>query len=156
MSSAELIKMYGSGLDPYQLEGGVWLEHAPVLINEDFNFALAMGMEGIGAGIAAAQRTADNEKKAKALEGVQLSTQTLARLEELRRRGAHAFFVLWGQEKVVLKFVVEEGVGCGGKRKKPRVEEGKERTLEEWEGGEHLARATASSPFGVDIALGDP
>ncbi|MFT3928226.1 MAG: hypothetical protein QM778_37200 [Myxococcales bacterium] len=84
-----------------------------MLVNEDFDFGVAMGLEGIGAGIAAGQRIASNEQKVAALEIVQPSEDTLAKLEELRTHGAHGFFLLWGREKAVLKLVVDERASCG-------------------------------------------
>ena len=128
LSSEQVIVQHGTGVDPYWLEGGVWLRGLPVLINEDFDFAVAMGMEGIGPGIAAAQRKGDNEQKANDLHEVELAAGVLDRIEELRTRGVHVFFVLWGKEQALLRLVVEEDAGCK-EHTEPRVNASAEKPL---------------------------
>lgn len=124
--SAELIRRQGTVLDPYQLEGGVWLEHAPVVLNEDFDFALAMGMEGgVGAGLAAARRKENNTRKAESFSARELAPALRARLEELRCCGVHVYFVLWGAESAALRTVID----ISGDTAQSRVVEGAARPL---------------------------
>lgn len=114
LTPAQYIAQHGTALDRYQIEGGVWLPHAPVLVNRDFDFALAMGMEGgIGAGLAAAKRKKENEARAAELAEVVLSKEAEAKLEELRCRGTHVYFVLWDEAEPVLRAVVDDGVRPG-------------------------------------------
>jgi hypothetical protein len=106
--SSELIRQHGTILDPYQLEGGVWLDRAPVLVNEDFDFALAMGMQGgVGAGLAAARRKENNAQKAVALAVVAASPALQRQLAALRCCGVHVYFVLWGADGAVLRTVAD-------------------------------------------------
>ncbi len=37
--SSELVLSRGTGVEAYRLESGVWLANAPILVNEDFDFA---------------------------------------------------------------------------------------------------------------------
>jgi hypothetical protein len=108
LPAAELMRQHGTVLDAYQITDGAWLDHAPVLINEDFDFALAMGMEGgVGAGLAAAKRKENNARKAAALSGVVASSELQRRLAELRCCGVHVYFLLWGAQSASLRTVVD-------------------------------------------------
>lgn len=85
-----------------------------MLINEDFDFALAMTMDGIGAGLASQQRKARNASKREALsKHTALGANVRAELDALRSAGFHAFFLLWGsRENAQLKLVVDPLAGC--------------------------------------------
>jgi hypothetical protein len=113
MTPAERIAKHGSALDAYHLQDGIWLPHAPVLVNEDFDFALAMSMEdGLGAGLAAAARQQNNQKRADELRELRFDDALNARIEELRCCGRDVYFVLWGKEGA-LKMVVDESANEG-------------------------------------------
>jgi hypothetical protein len=140
-SSAQLIERYGTGLDRYQREGGIWLASLPILINEDFDFASAMMLKGIGPGIAAGKRLANNRKKAELLAAVALSPALLARLDALRAQGIHAFWVLWGADKAKLRLVVDEGLTCA-EHKRTMLSEGEAQAFDGpdgWAGGVRLS-----------------
>lgn len=123
---AALIDQHGTILDAYQREGGVWLERAPILINEDFDFTLAMGLEGgVGAGLAAVKRTENNAHKAAALNAIAAPPQLQQRLAELRCCGVHVYFVLWGAESATLRTVLD----VPGDTARSRVIEGATRSL---------------------------
>jgi hypothetical protein len=108
LPASELIRQHGTVLDAYQLEGGVWLDGMPVLVNEDFDFALATGMEGgVGAGLASAKRKQSNAQKAAALSALPAPPELQRRLEELRCCGTHVYFLLWGAESAVLRTVAD-------------------------------------------------
>ena len=112
------IAQHGSVLDRYKIEGGVWLTHAPVLINRDFDFALAFAMDdGLGAGLAAAKRKAGNEKRAAELSDFRLPRVVEDKLAELRCGGTHVYFLLWEADKPVVRAVVD----VVGEKAKSRV-----------------------------------
>jgi hypothetical protein len=112
VSHAERIAKHGTALDTYQLQDGVWLPHAPVLVNEPFDFVLAMGMEGgIGAGLAASKRKKNNQKRAEALHELRFDDAMSALLEELRCCGNEVYFLLWGTEGIIRMVVDKEGEG---------------------------------------------
>lgn len=111
LSTPDHIAKHGSVLDGYHREGGVWLPHAPVLINRDFDFASAMSLDdGLGAGLAAAKRREGNEKRAAELAELKLPAASEAYLAELRCRGIRAYFLVWGEEKVAVQLVVDDAV----------------------------------------------
>ena len=95
LPSEALIAKYGTGLDAYQRQDGVWLPQAPVLVNEDFDFAVAMSLEAIGAGIAAKKRIDGNAKSAGELSNVTLADGEREKLDALRACGVHVFGVIW-------------------------------------------------------------
>jgi hypothetical protein len=106
-SDAEILKQLGTGLDAYRLQDGVWLAHAPVLVNEDFDFAVAMSLEGIGAGIAAKKRMDDNAAKAAELAATELPAEAARALSELRACGLHRWGMLWGGKEPTLTIVTD-------------------------------------------------
>jgi hypothetical protein len=124
-------------LDQYHRQDGVWLSHAPVLVNEEYDFALAMSMEdGLGAGIAAAKRKQNNQKRAQELSDFRLGAALDIKLEALCACGRDVYFVLWGRDAKIK--MVLEGEGS------PRIlesdgAEGAEGILQR--AGELLARA---------------
>src|SRR5262245_61980943 len=65
--SSSVIEELGTGIDAYHLRDGVWLAHAPVLVNEEFDFTMAMSLGAIGAGLAARQRADHNAARARQL-----------------------------------------------------------------------------------------
>jgi hypothetical protein len=72
---------------------------AAALVNEEFDFMLAMSMEdGLGAGLAAAKRKENNQKRAGELAELRLGGALEAKLEELCACGRDVYFVLWGRE----------------------------------------------------------
>lgn len=120
-TAAERIEKHGTVLDAYHREGGVWLPHAPVLVNEDFDFAIAMSLEGgLGAGLAAAKRKENNQKTVVAMGDLRLAPDVEARIEALRCSGTHVYFLIWGAEQAVLRMVVDVEGDAG----KSRVVEG--------------------------------
>jgi hypothetical protein len=126
-TTPELLAKYGSTFEAYQREGGSWLA-LPVMVNEEFDFAIASAMEGIGPGVAAAKRVSNNEEKTRALAEVRLSDELLAGIDLMRRHGSAAYLVLWGSGSAKLRLVVEPSVNCPN-RGIPEVVEGPERPL---------------------------
>lgn len=99
-------------LDLYFRQDGAWLAKAPIMVNEDFDFMLATTMEdGLGAGLSAAKRKQNNEKRAQQLAGVALDGAARARVEELRCCGREVYFVLWGPS--TLKLIVDHSGELG-------------------------------------------
>jgi hypothetical protein len=93
----------------YELTDAVWLEHAPIAVNEPFDFAMGLTGDAMGAGIAAGQRKRSNEAKSQQMATVALSATTRSRLDALQSCGIRAYGLLWGRpESVILKVVVEE------------------------------------------------
>jgi hypothetical protein len=124
-----VIRQHGTILDTYQREGGVWLERAPLLINEDFDFALAMSLEGgVGAGLAAAKRKENNAKKAVTLANFTAPPALQQRLAELRCCGVHVYFVLWGADSAVLRTVAD----VPGDREASRVIDATAHPRDDW------------------------
>lgn len=116
LTAQQHVAQHGTALDRYQLEGGVWLPHAPVLVNRDFDFALAVGMDGgIGPAVAAAKRKKENVERAAGLTDLKLSKTAQHRIEALRCQGAYVYFVLWEGTKPALRAVIDStsrGGGC--------------------------------------------
>lgn len=50
-----------AGLVKYQVTGGAWVTDRPVYVNRDFDFAMAMGVEDVGPGLAAGNRLKENQ-----------------------------------------------------------------------------------------------
>jgi hypothetical protein len=105
--SAALIQQLGTGIDTYHLQDGVWLEHAPVLVNEDFDFGTAMGLGAIGAGLAAKQRADHNAARARELTAFALSAKDRLALEAWRACGIHRWALLWGGTNPHLWIITE-------------------------------------------------
>lgn len=100
--------------DTYHRQDGVWLPHAPVLVNEEFDFALAMSMEGgVGAGLAAAKRGENNQKRAEELRELRFDEAVNARLAELRCCGKDVYFLVWGSDGKITMVVDGEGKDAG-------------------------------------------
>lgn len=137
-SAAQLISDHGTRLEAYQSEGGVWLAKAPVLVNREFDFALAAGVEGgVGAGLAAAKRREGNDQVAVLLRELSLTSELVRELDSLRACGVHVYFVLWGPaEESVLKLVGE----APEQREQPaRVIEGAKHSADDWGKGSALS-----------------
>jgi hypothetical protein len=130
-SSEELVAQLGTRLEPYQREGGAWLPNAPVLVNQNFDFAMALAMGPVGAGLAAGKRKEANQRKVSALAEMVLSADTLAQLDALRAQGVHAYLVLWGAEDAVLRLVMERARQCG-REPEIQVYEGAQRGHGTW------------------------
>ena len=112
MTPEQHIAQHGTVLDRYQLEGGVWLPHAPVLVNRDFDFALAMALEGgLGAGLAADKRKKENEERAAELAALTLPESAEELLFKLRCLGTHVYFVLWEGKDPGLRAVIDASTG---------------------------------------------
>jgi len=104
----------GTGVDAYQREAGIWLSAAPVMVNEDFDFATAMAMPGIGAAIAAGKRKSSNEQRAAELGAFTLPKEVTDRLEALRGCGIHRWGLLWnGREPALL--IITDRFDASGK-----------------------------------------
>jgi hypothetical protein len=107
-ASVDIVKEQGSGVESYRLQDGVWLEQAPVLVSQDFDFAMAMALEGgIGAGLAAKQRADRNRARAAELAATALSGDEREALDGLRACGVHRWALLWGGEKPRIQLVTE-------------------------------------------------
>ncbi len=115
LSSADLIVKYGTGLDPYQRQDALWLPHAPVMVNEDFDFGIAMTLDGIGAGIAAKKRQDGNAKSARELANLTLADGEAERLDALRGCGVHVYGVIWTKDGGRELRVITDVFGVDGK-----------------------------------------
>jgi hypothetical protein len=100
LPSAAVVQKIGTGLDEYQLEGGAWLPAAPVIVNEDYDFATATALGPIGAGIAARKRMDQNQEVALDLRNVALDPYERERLDALRACGVHVYGVVWTKGSV--------------------------------------------------------
>lgn len=107
LSSEALIAAHGTGQETYALTGAAWLPGAPVAVNEDYDFATALGLEA-GAGIAAGKRLRANRDKAASLAGFALAKKTLAALDAARARGVHVYVILWGPAEAAEARVVTD------------------------------------------------
>jgi hypothetical protein len=117
LTPAERIAKHGSVLDAYHRQDGVWLPHAPVLVNEDFDFAQAMAMEdGIGAGLAAMKRQQNNQERAEQMRDLQFDAELNERIEQLRCCGMDVYFLLWGEEGKVQMVLDVEGADNANSR----------------------------------------
>jgi hypothetical protein len=106
-SSASVIAELGTGVDAYHLQGGAWLSHAPVLVNEEFDFGTALGLGPIGAGLAAGKRTDHNEARSRELEGVVLSERARRSLDDLRACGIHRWALLWNGKDPGIRVITD-------------------------------------------------
>lgn len=123
--AAAVIARLGTGLPRYDRTDAEWLPHAPVAVNEDFDFATAMSLDTIGAGLAAAKRKRDNRAKAEALASVSLSRETRASLDRLRRCGTHLYALLWGPtEASTLRLVIDRFAADGSRSDYTVLEQG--------------------------------
>ncbi len=114
MSAADVAAKYGTGLDAYQRQDGVWLAGMPVIVNEDFDFATSMALDAIGAGIAARKRIDANAKSASELAGLRLAAGEAERLDALRACGVHVYGVIWTKGEVRELRVVTDVFGVEG------------------------------------------
>ncbi len=108
-------------LGAYLTRDARWAPGQPVLINRDFDFGFAMGLEGVGPGLAAARRISGNSDVAQRLAGVAkvppeaVRARILSRLGPREKRGASALLeravrvygVLFGVESARLQVILE-------------------------------------------------
>lgn len=107
-SPADHIVQHGTLLERYRLQDGVWLEHVPILVNREFDFALVMALDdGTGAGLAAANRRKQNAERAASLSKLRLRQEAVAKLAALRCQGVYAYFLLWEGKTPSLSLVVD-------------------------------------------------
>jgi hypothetical protein len=137
-SSASVVGDLGTGIDSYRLQDGAWLSHAPVLVNEEFDFGTAMGLGPIGAGLAAKQRADHNVARSRELESIVLSERARRLLDGLRACGIHRWALLWNGKDPGLH-VITDFYDRDGKR--PRTTE------------QHLPQAALTSE---QLWLSDP
>jgi hypothetical protein len=114
--ASELVAKLGSGVDSYHLQDGVWLAHAPVMVNEPFDFAQAMGLGAIGAGLAAATRQKNNQARAEQLAARELEPEVAARVDALRACGIHRWVLAWGTGESAETHVLTERYDANGVR----------------------------------------
>jgi hypothetical protein len=115
-----VLRRLGSGVDPYRLQDGVWLSHAPVMVNEPFDFAQAMGLGAIGAGLAAANRQKHNRERAEQWSARELSPQAVRHLDALRACGILRWVLLWDAGEKAETHVVTERYDPQGQRLETR------------------------------------
>lgn len=103
-----------STLPAYDLTGGLWLEGQPLYINKEFNFGMAMSIEGAGVAIAVGMRTSKNKALAEQLSSLaplQLNERLHALLSNKRAdvgAGHIAVYgILYGQPQAHLRTVLE-------------------------------------------------
>ncbi len=145
--SSELVRSRGTGVEAYRLESGVWLANAPILVNEDFDFATAMALGPVGSGLASGKRKKDNEQRAIELASLTLPSEAVAELERLRQCGMHRWGLLWGGAKPAL-LIVSERFDAQGKLIDNRVATHPADALSQvktWLGPDGEARSASSS-----------
>jgi hypothetical protein len=113
--SADIIARLGSAIESYRLQDGVWLEGAPVIVNEPFDFGTAMGLGTVGAGLAAATRQKNNALRAEKLKTGTLPPEAASYLDELRACGLHRWALLWGGDTPELLIVTEQYDAAGSR-----------------------------------------
>lgn len=111
-SSSALIATHGTSIDPYKLTDAVWLEGRPIAVNRAFDFATAMMMPGLGAGLAAAQRQKANLKDAETLSNLALPPSAGIALDSYRQCGTHVYVLLWSDANAREVLVVGDALGA--------------------------------------------
>ena len=103
-----------STLPSYDLTAAQWVENRPLLINKDFNFGMAMSMEGVGVAIAAGMRINSNKELAAALAdlpplNLTQKWQAVAGNinDEHREKQVVIYALLYGQPQAQLRTIVE-------------------------------------------------
>jgi len=98
----------------YDLTGAVWVEGQPLLVNKDFNFGMAMSLEGVGTAIAVGMRKNKNEELAEKLstipplalnEKLQLTLGDIKNIHD--KYQITVFAMLYGQPLANLQTFVE-------------------------------------------------
>lgn len=116
-----------STLPAYDLTGGVWVKNQPLLINQDFDFAMGMSLPDIGPAIAAGQRKKGNEEIAQLLETMP-PLQLDATLQKHMKdsvlmdppRQITLYGILFGQPNAHLKVILENSNRQGENEKQSR------------------------------------
>lgn len=113
----ELVSPNHSNLDAYLLTDGAWVKDAPIFVNQEFDFGTALGLEGIGAGIASAQRQRVSKETAGLLEplaNIDLNKIFASSLRQLEKKAAlfkhyrvAVYAILFGHPKARLQCIVE-------------------------------------------------
>jgi hypothetical protein len=103
--------------DEYLVRDAAWVPGLPLAINRDFDFALAMSLDGIGAGIAAKKRRDANLELAQRLSGVApldhdallqaLCAASPAACERLAGARVRIYGLLFGEHDARLQVVLE-------------------------------------------------
>lgn len=102
----------------YDVTGGLWVKDQPLLINQNFDFTIAMSLKNIGPAIAAGKRKKGNKKIVAALTDMprlQLQKMFLKHIESLAANKHKELFaghialygILYGQPKAQLRVVME-------------------------------------------------
>jgi len=107
LSAQSLIEKGFTGVDKYKITGGEWVDGLPVLVNEEFNMGMAMGVPTAGPAIAAGLRRKNNREKAAQLTNLVVEPRVWAKLDELRSCGINAYAVLWGADQTALLVVFD-------------------------------------------------
>jgi hypothetical protein len=107
---------------PYLARDAVWVAQQPVLVNRDFDFAIAMAPEGFGAGLAASRRQKGNAALANALaqrsridsaQLTELLTDAEAACEAWNPAGRRIYGMVYGQQRARLRVVIESSENAG-------------------------------------------
>lgn len=109
-----------STLPAYDLTGGVWVKDQPLLINQDFDFAMGMSLPDIGPAVAAGQRKRGNEEVAQLLEAMP-PLQFDATLQKHMKdsvlmgppRQITLYGILFGQPNAYLRVILENSTRQG-------------------------------------------
>jgi hypothetical protein len=109
----DLVRYVGT----YAAQDAVWVRGHPVAVNRDFDFAIALGLDTVGAGIAASRRKAANAGLAEKLAGIEpidpqklLATQCAAHPAACKRFSGHTiclYGLLFGEHAARLRVVLE-------------------------------------------------
>ena len=118
--ASELVATLGTGIDPYHRQDGQWLARAPVMVNEPFDFAQAMGLGAVGAGLAAATRQKNNHARAEQLASQELSAEAARHVDALRACGIHRWVLAWGTGESAETHLITERYDATGKRVETR------------------------------------
>jgi hypothetical protein len=107
----------------YAAQDAVWVPGQPIAVNRGFDFAIAIALEGMGAGIAAAQRQTSNADLARTLAALEpIDVQALLRAKCDDRPAACAvltgyqiylYGLLFGDKAARLRVVLEFGDAQG-------------------------------------------
>lgn len=116
-----------STLPAYDLTGGVWVKDQPLLINQDFDFAMGMSLPDIGPAIAAGQRKKGNEEVAQLLEAMPPLSLDAMFKRHLKNSGSMTpprqmtlYGILYGQPDAHLRVILESRSTQGEKEKHAR------------------------------------
>ena len=110
----ENVSPRSSNLPAYELTGCIWVKGQPLLINQDFDFSMAMGLPDIGAAVAAGTRKKGNEEVVKLLQDMpplaledRFNEAIKSSLMNPQEKEIKLYGILFGQPDAHLRTILE-------------------------------------------------